>query len=71
MREGNTIRKIRQAVQQGMLAEPLSPSAVATAIGIHFAGVFLPKLRVRNPGGDSELFVKVNEHPPLYRLLQH
>lgn len=32
---------------------------VNKALGIHWAGVFLPKHRVGNPGGQTEHFVQV------------
>ena len=36
------------------------------ALGIHWAGVFLPKHREGNPGGQTELFVQIERG--LYRL---
>ena len=67
-REGKTIKHIREAVLQGKLQEPFSPNDVNTALGIHWAGNFLPKHRVGNPGGDTELFVQINDRPALYCL---
>ena len=67
-REGETIRRIRDAVSGGTLAEPFSPRQVNDALGIHWAGNFLPKHRVGNPGGETELFVQVSHRPALYRL---
>ncbi len=69
MKEGRTIRSIREAVADGRLREPFSPSEVNEAIGITYAGTFLPKHRVRNPGSNTEHFRRVSERPALYRLL--
>ena len=72
MTEGETIRRIREAVKQGRLAEPFSPHAVNHAVQIDFAGVFLPKHRVGNPGWKgkpyTELFIQISKRPALYRL---
>lgn len=65
-REGKTIRLIRDAVHNGNIAEPFSPQDVNDTLGIHWAGTFLPKHRVGNPGGYTELLVRIN--PGLYRL---
>lgn len=67
-REGRTIGRIREAVRQGQLVEPFAPQDVNAALGIHWAGTFLPKHRVGNPGGYTELFVRVNSNPAQYRL---
>ena len=67
-REGETIRRIRDAVSRGLLEEPFGPQDVNDALGIHWAGTFLPKHRVGNPGGYTELFLRVSRHPALYRL---
>ena len=67
-REGETIRRIRDAVSRGVIEEPFSPRDVNDALGIHWAGTFLPKHRVGNPGLYTELFVQVSRHPALYRL---
>ena len=67
-REGETIRRIRDAVSRGLLEEPFSPQDVNHALGIHWGGTFLPKHRVGNPGGYTELFVRVSHRPALYRL---
>ena len=53
-REGQTIRRIRDAVSRGVLEEPFSPRDVNDTLGIHWAGTFLPKHRVGNPGGNTE-----------------
>ena len=66
-REGETIRRIRDAVGHGLLEEPFSPRDMNSALGIHWAGTFLPKHRVGNPGGYTELFVQVSHRPALYR----
>jgi hypothetical protein len=51
-----------------MLASHLFPSqrTVNTALGIDWAGTFLPKHCVGNPGNNTELFVKISRG--LYRL---
>ena len=67
-REGKTIRRIRDAVRRRVFMEPFSPSDVNDALGIHWGGTFLPKHRVDNPGGYTELFVRVSLSPALYRL---
>ena len=67
-REGETIRRIRDAVSRGLLEEPFSPRDVNDALGIHWAEAFLPKHRVGNPGRYTELFVQVSYRPALYRL---
>ncbi len=70
--ERETIRRIKEAVKDGTLVEPFTPAAVNQAIGINFAGVFLPKHRVGNPGfrdkANTELFVQIERG--LYRLKQ-
>lgn len=64
--ERSTIRRIRQAVADGRLAEPFRAADVNRVLKITFAGTFLPKHRVGNPGNNTELFVQVNRG--LYRL---
>ena len=68
MREGETIRRIRQAVARGDLREPFAPADINEVLGIDFAGVFLLKHRVGNPGENTELFRQVSNRPALYRL---
>ena len=67
-REGKTIRRIRNALCLGLLEEPFSPRDINEALGIHWGGTFLPKHRVGNPGGYTELFVRVCRQPALYCL---
>ena len=67
-REGKTIRRIRDAVGHGTLEMPFSPRDVNDALGISWGGTFLPKHRIGNPGGNTELFMKVSCRPALYRL---
>jgi hypothetical protein len=38
---------------------------VGKVLGIDFAGVFLPKHRVGNPGNNTELFRQVSNRPAL------
>jgi hypothetical protein len=68
MRRGKTIVRIMEAVRRGRLREPFSPSAVNNALDIDFAGVFLPKHRLGKPGKNTPLFLRVSQHPALYRL---
>ena len=67
--ERDLIREIRRAVREGRLKEPFRAGDIIPA-GIGCAsstpGTFLPKHRVGNPGGNSELFVRVA--PGEYRL---
>ena len=67
-REGETIRRIRDAVYRGVIEEPFSPRDVNDTLDIHWGGTFLPKHRVGNPGGYTELFVRVSRSSALYRL---
>lgn len=66
---GRLIQEIRTAVKEGRLTEPFSPQEVVQA-GVQCAattpGTFLPKHRVGNPGGNTELFIRVG--PGQYRL---
>ena len=57
--EGKTIRKIREAVRTGKLGREFAPAEVNVVLKIHWAGTFLPKHRVGNPDGYTELFVRV------------
>ncbi len=41
--EGERIRAIRVAVRRGRLAQPFRAGAVNAAVGIDYAGKFLPK----------------------------
>ena len=66
--ERKTIRRIRAAVRSGDLEEPFSPQQVNAVLGIGWAGTFLPKHRVGNPGGYTELFERFSGRPALYRL---
>ena len=69
MVEGKTIRRIRAAVHQGSLPKSFTPEQVK-ALGIHpkTASNFLPKHCVGNPGGNTELFVRLSSRPAIYRL---
>jgi hypothetical protein len=64
--ERETIRRIREILRAGELKQPFRPSDINAALGIDWAGTFLPKHSVGNPGGNSELFVRVSRG--LYRL---
>ncbi len=64
--ERKTIRKIRDAVRKGMLPKNFTPKQVNAALGIYWAGVFLPKHRVGNSDRNTELFVRIGRG--VYRL---
>jgi hypothetical protein len=64
-REGETIQMIRAAIGDGRLGPTFRAADVNAAIGITFAGTFLPKHCVGN-GKTTELFVKLERG--LYRL---
>lgn len=64
--ERETIRKIREAVHHGKLPPQFTPIHVNVLLKIHWAGTFLPKHRVGNPGHFSELFIRIR--PGLYSL---
>jgi DNA mismatch endonuclease (patch repair protein) len=64
--ERDTITAIRRAVREKRLEEPFTPHEVNTLLKSTWAGVFLPKHRLGNPGGFSELFVRVRRG--VYRL---
>ena len=66
LHERDTSRRIRQTVVDLHLAEPFRAADVNRVLKIDFAGTFLPKHRVGNPGNNTELFVQVNRG--LYRL---
>jgi len=62
--------QIYAAVKHGVLEEPFNADAVRAACpdwGDHTYGVFLPKHRVGNPVGHTELFRRVE--PGLYETL--
>ena len=65
--EGNTIRRIREAVTEGRIPAQFRPVDVNVALGITFAWTFLPKHRVGNPGGNTEHFVQISRG--VYRLV--
>ena len=64
--ERDTIRRIRAAVRTGELRVRFTPAQVNRGLGIDWAGTFLPKHRVCNPGGYTELFLRLERG--LYRL---
>jgi hypothetical protein len=55
-----TIRRIKEEVASGRIPRTFKPADVNKALKIDWAGVFLPKHREGNPGGETELFVRVN-----------
>jgi hypothetical protein len=60
------MRCIREAVERGTLVQPFRPADANRALGINYAGVFLPKHRVGNPGGFTQHFVQIERG--MYRL---
>jgi len=64
--ERDTMRRIREAVKNGTLESPFRASDVNRALNIDYAGVFLPKHRVGNPGGFTQHFIQIERG--LYRL---
>src|SRR6266498_5075741 len=48
--ERDTIRTIREAVRSGRLPERFTPAQVNKVLKINWAGTFLPKHRIGNPG---------------------
>jgi hypothetical protein len=63
-----TFRKFWQAVQSKRLTEPFRVGEAKMATGISWAGNFLAKHRVGNPGDETELFVRVGTVPVRYRI---
>jgi len=65
-----TMRRIREALRNQTLVQPFRASDVNCAAKITYAGVFLPKHRVGNPGmngkKNTEHFVQIERG--LYRL---
>lgn len=64
--ERKTISEIRKAVHTGKIPVLFTPGQVNVALGITWAGTFLPKHRVGNPAGNTELFIRVRSG--LYQL---
>ena len=68
--ERETMQHIREAIRDGSLTEPFRAADVNRALGISYAGVFLPKHRVGNPGmkgkKNTERFVLLKRG--LYRV---
>lgn len=61
-----TMQEIRKAIATGRLKEPFRAADVNRALGITYAGTFLPKHRENNPGNFSVRFVQIGRG--LYRL---
>jgi len=57
--ERKTISAIRRAVADERLPGQFTPGEVNAVLHIKWAGTFLPKHRVGNPGGNTELFIRV------------
>jgi len=66
MEDRETLRRIKQGVSAGTIPTTFKPRDVNAALKIDWAGVFLPKHRIGNPGSETELFVQVKRG--VYRL---
>jgi len=69
-KSGDFIRSIRLAIRDGRLSQPFTADDVRESVsGFAFRTYnnFLPKHRVGNPGGNTELFIRLK--PGLYRLV--
>lgn len=66
LHERETMRRIRQSIADKILEEPFRSANVNRALKIGYAGVFLPKHRLGNPGRNTEHFVQIERG--LYRL---
>ena len=64
--EIKTVRRIRKAVREGVISIEFTSAQVNTALGINWAGTFLPIHRIGNPGGNTELFIQISRG--LYKL---
>ena len=64
--ERKTINNIREAVRTGKIPCEFTPAQVNAALKITWAGTFLPKHRVGNPGNNTELFIRIRNG--LYKL---
>lgn len=64
--ERKTIRRIREMVRTHNISAEFTPAQINAALGINWAGTFLPKHRVGNTGNNSELFIRIRKG--LYRL---
>lgn len=64
--ERKTIRLIREAVHTGKIPTEFTPAQVNAALGITYAGTFLPKHRVGNKRSETELFIPIRKG--LYKL---
>jgi hypothetical protein len=66
MYDRDTVRRIKEGVATGAIPAVFKPADVNKVLKIAWAGVFLPKHRVGNPGGQTELFVQIGRGT--YRL---
>ncbi len=64
--ERKTINNIRAVVGMGKLPREFTPAQVNAALKITWAGTFLPKHRIGNPGNNTELFIRIRNG--LYKL---
>lgn len=63
---GGKVGALAEAVEFGHILLGVVQGHFDDVLKIHWAGTFLPKHRVGNPGGNTELFVQVERG--LYRL---
>ena len=66
--ERETVRQIKDAVQNGNLPFEFTPAQVNRVLKIHWAGVFLPKHRRDNLKGETEQFIRISSRPARYKL---
>ncbi|BAZ97475.1 hypothetical protein SDC9_10373 [bioreactor metagenome] len=64
--ERKTIKRLRAAISSGKLTQEFTAAQVNKVLGVDWAGTFLPKHRVGNPGNNTELFIRIRAG--LYRL---
>jgi len=63
-----TFRRFVEPVETGRLVEPFLIAHARIETGIPWAGNFLAKHRVGNPGGQTELFERVETKPVRYSI---
>jgi hypothetical protein len=67
----SAVQKIKTAIQNSALPTAFTPADVNKKLNIDWAGTFLPKHRVGNPGGNTELFRRLGPaetKPARYRM---
>lgn len=64
--EKQTVRRIKEAVRTGRVAQPFRAKQINSELGITWAGNFLAKHRIGNPRSETEHFAQIDKG--LYRL---